>query len=314
MRDEAWLLGEAVTSAMPTRRPLLHWLLLLALVAMWGSSFMLTKVALGAIHPLGLVAGRLTIGAALLIAILTALRRPWPGGSRLWLSFLVMAVLGNALPFLLISWGQQGIDSGLAGILMAVMPLTTVVLAHFFIAGEHLTTLRVAGFALGFLGIVVLTGPELLLEFAGEGTALLSQLAVLGGAVCYAANTIVARRRPKSDPLIAATGVTLLAATLMLPAAAFTEPVSITRLPLAPALALLALGLISTALATVVYFKLVTIAGPSFLSLINYLIPLWAVVVGMIFLAETPEWRWLGALALILAGIGLSEGRKRAGQ
>ncbi|MDH3473641.1 MAG: DMT family transporter [Rhodospirillales bacterium] len=296
---------------MADRRPLLHWLLLLALVAMWGSSFMFTKVALEALAPLGLVAARLTIGAALLVALLSALRRPWPGGSRLWLFFLAMALLGNALPFFLISWGQQRIDSGLAGILMAVMPLATLVLAHFLVEGEGLTRRRAGGFALGFLGIVALMGPEALLEMRGEGTVLLSQLAVLCGALCYAANTIVARRRPTSDPLVAAAGVTLLAAAVMLPAAAFTAPVSIIRLPLAPALALLALGAISTGLATVVYFKLVTLAGPTFLSLINYLIPIWAVAVGMIVLAERPEWTALAGLALILGGIGLSESSRR---
>ena len=300
-------------------RPLTHWLLLLALVAMWGSSFMLVKVALQAIGPLHLVAGRLVIGAAVLAALLLALGRRWPQGRRMWGFFLAMAITGNALPFLLISWGQQGIDSGLAGILMAVMPLTTLVLAHFLVADERLSGARVGGFLLGFLGIVVLIGPEALLEVSGEGTALLSQLSVLGGAICYAANTVIARRRPDCEPISAAAGVMLLAAGVMLPAAwAFGGPLPFAGLPVAalppgPLFALAALGLVSTALATVVYLKLVTLAGAGFVALINYLIPLWAVLVGMAILDERPAWTALLALGLILAGVALSEklSRKR---
>ena len=299
---------------MAPTRPLLHWLLLVALVAMWGSSFLLTKVALAAVPPAGLVAARLVIAAAVLAGLLLVLRRAWPRSPRLWGFFLAMAITGNALPFLLIAWGQQRIDSGLAGILMAVMPLTTVVLAHFF-AGERLTGRRVAGFALGFLGIVVLVGPEALLELGGTGTALLSELSVLGGALCYAANTIIARRRPESDPLVATAGVMVVASLLMVPLAVGSGVPAPGEMTLAAALAVLALGLVSTALATVVYFKLITVAGPTFLSLINYLIPLWAVAVGMIFLGEQPQWSALAALALILTGIGLSEsGRRKTGQ
>jgi drug/metabolite transporter (DMT)-like permease len=293
------------------RRPPTHWLLLVALVAMWGSSFMFTKIAVSALPPETVVAGRLAIAGAGLTALLFALGKALPGGRRLWLFFLAMAVLGNALPFWLISWGQQRIDSGLAGILMAIMPLTTLVLAHFFVAGERLSPIRLAGFVLGFIGIVVLVGPDALLELEVGGTALLSELAVLSGAVCYAINTIVARRRPDSNPLVAGAGVMLLASVIMVPLALAGGPPAISEIPGAAALAVAVLGIVSTALATVVYFKLVSAAGPTFLSLINYLIPLWAVVVGMVFLGETPEWRALGALALILSGIALSEARRR---
>jgi drug/metabolite transporter (DMT)-like permease len=294
------------------RRPLLHWLLLAALVAMWGSSFMFTKVAVSALPPETVVAGRLVIAAAGLTALLFALGKALPGGRRLWLFFLALAVLGNALPFWLISWGQQRIDSGLAGILMAIMPLTTLVLAHFFVAGERLSPIRLAGFVLGFIGIVVLVGPDALLELEVGGTVLLSELAVLGGAVCYAINTIVARRRPDSDPLVAGAGVMILASAIMVPLALAGGAPAIAAIPATAALAVAVLGVVSTALATVVYFKLVTAAGPTFLSLVNYLIPLWAVVVGMIFLGETPEWRALAALGLILSGIALSEAKRRA--
>jgi len=296
-------------------RPLVHWLLLAALVAMWGSSFMFTKVALTAFAPDVLVASRLVMAAAILLGLLAVRRKGLPRSGRLWLFVIAMAVMGNALPFWLISWGQQRIDSNLAGILMAVMPLSTVVLAHFFVAGERLNRAKAAGFLLGFLGIVVLTGPEALLELKGQGTALLYELSVLGGAVCYAINTIIARRRPASDPLVAAAGVMLTASLFMVPLAALgAPPPSLARIGLAPAFALLFLGLISTATATVVYLKLVTLAGPSFVSLINYLIPLWAVLAGLIFLAEVPEWSALAALALILSGIALSErwGRRPA--
>ncbi len=299
---------------MSPRRPLLHWLLLLALVAMWGTSFLLTKVAVAAIAPLDLVAGRFVLGTAVLLALLIVTRRRLPAGGRLWLFIVAIALVGNCIPFLLISWGQQRIDSGLAGILMAIMPLTTVMLAHFFVAGERLNRFKAAGFLLGFLGIVVLMGPAVLLELSGSGAVLLSQLSVLGGAVCYAVNTIIARHRPKSDALVAAAGVSLVACLIMAPVSAATGLPDLSTIPAPALMALAGLGVVSTALATVVYFKLIALAGPSFLSLINYLIPAWAVLAGMLVLGERPDWTAFAGLALILCGIALAEtkGRKAA--
>ncbi len=298
------------------RRPLLHWVLLLALVAMWGSSFMLTKVAVSAISPSSVVAGRLVIAAVILGIAVMVMGQRLPGWGRHWLFFIAMAVMGNCVPFWLISWGQRGIDSGVAGILMAVMPLTTLVLAHIFVEGEKLTPYRAAGFATGFAGIVVLIGPEAVQELTGAGSHLLPKLAVLAGALCYAVATIIARRGPESDALVAATGVAIAASLIMVPVAApvaaFDDSLMGSHVPAASLVAIAILGVISTALATVVYFKLISLAGPSFLSLINYLIPLWAVLVGMIVLGEQPEWRALGALALVLSGIALSELKRPA--
>ncbi|MEM7224866.1 MAG: DMT family transporter [Pseudomonadota bacterium] len=291
---------------MPHQRPLLHWLMLGALVAMWGSSFLFTKIAVDALDPGTIVFARLGIGAGLLLAVVLVLGKRFPKSWRAWGFFLAMAVMGNALPFFLITWGQQGIDSGVAGILMAIMPLSTLVLAHFLVAGERLTPLRGLGFLVGFGGIVVLIGPDTLLKLEGEGGALLSQLSVLGGALCYAVNTIIARRRPASDHTAAAAGVMLLAFALSVPV--LGPELSLPgELPLGAALAVGALGLFSTALATVVYLNLIMLAGPSFVALLNYLIPLWAVLLGMLLLGERPGWSALLALALVLGGIGLSE-------
>lgn len=293
------------------RRPLLHWVLLLALVVMWGSSFMLTKVAVSAIAPSSVVAGRLVIAAVILALALTVLGRRLPGWGRHWVFFIAMAVMGNGLPFWLISWGQQGIDSGVAGILMAVMPLATLVLAHIFVEGERLTVIRASGFAIGFAGIVVLVGPEAVSELTGAGSDLLPELSVLAGALCYAVATIIARRRPDGDALVAATGVAIAASLIMAPVAALGDSPAIFRIAPESLAAVGILGIVSTALATVVYFKLIALAGPSFLSLINYLIPLWAVLVGMVALGEQPKWTALGALALVLSGIALSEFKRR---
>jgi drug/metabolite transporter (DMT)-like permease len=296
---------------MAPKRPLLHWLLLFALVAMWGSSFLFTKIAVAAIAPLDLVAGRFVLASLVLGALLAATRRGPPRGARLWLFIAAMALIGNCVPFWLISWGQQRIDSGLAGILMAVMPLSTVMLAHFFVAGERLNRFKAAGFLIGFLGIVVLVGPAVLLELGGSGTTLVSEVAVLGGALCYAVNTIIARRRPDSDALAVSAGVALTACLVMAPVAAATGLPDPGQLPVSAVIAVLWLGVVSTATATVVYFKLITLAGPSFLSLINYLIPAWAVLMGALFLGERPAWTALAGLALILSGIALAETRGR---
>ena len=293
-----------------TNRPLSHWLMLGALVAMWGSSFLWTKVAVTAFSPTDIVAWRLVIGAGILATLLVISRAPWPRGARLWVFLLIMAIVGNGLPFWLISWGQQAIDSGLAGILMAIMPPTTLVLAYFFVAGERLNALRIAGFSLAFAGIVVLTGPEALLEISGTGTALLAELAVLGGAVCFAAATIIARLGPPSGSLPRSVGVTLLGALIIGPLAASTGGGLEIEASREAAIALGLLGLLSSGLATVVFFRLIAAAGPSFFSLANYLIPIWALALGVIVLNEEPSWRGLIALVLVLSGIALSELRR----
>ena len=293
-------------------RPLEHWLLLFALVAMWGSSFLLTKIAVTAFSPTTIVAWRMVIGATVLVILLAAMRRAWPRGLRLWGFFLGMAIVGNCLPFWLISWGQGAIDSGLAGILMAIMPPTTLVLAHFFVAGERLTPMRVAGFLVAFAGVVVLMGPEVLLEIDGTGTALLSELAMLGAAICYAVAAIMARIGPPGDAMGRSLGVALLGVVVMMPLALATGEAWTPQVELEAAIALGLLGLFSTGIAMIVYFRLIAEAGPTFMSLINYLIPLWALVLGMVALDERPTWHALIALVLVLSGIALSEHKARS--
>lgn len=291
-----------------TPHPPGDWARLFALTVLWGSAFLLTKVAVSSLPPDLVVAGRLAVACLLLVPVLALRRSPgtrkasW--GARLWVFLLLIAVLGNVLPFSLIAWGQQRIDSALAGILMAVMPLATLGLSHYLVPGERLTPYRIAGFLLGFSGVLVLMGPDALRGATkGEGS-LLGMLAVLGGALCYAISAILARLRPASDALPSAAATTLLAAGLMLPIVLGAGSPELPREPTAASLgAVLALGAFSTALASILYFQLIKSAGPAFVSQLNYLIPLWAVAAGMLFLGERPEPNALHALLLILGGI-----------
>jgi drug/metabolite transporter (DMT)-like permease len=292
-------------------RPLGHWLLLFALVAMWGSAFMFTGIAVRAFSPTALVTIRLVIAAVLLTGLVALRRARFPRNRRFWLFSIAISLAGNCVPFWLISFGQQRIDSGLAGILMGVMPLTTMALAHFFVRGERLNATKIAGFMVGFGGLVALMGPDALLELKGQGTELLYQLAVLAGAVCYAINAIVARHRPPADPLVAAAGVMLAGSAIMLPIGAVPASAELVTAPPAPLAAMLALAIVATAIATVVFLKLVTAAGPSFTSFINYLIPVWALFMGVVFMGEQLGPRVVVALVLILSGIALSEAGSR---
>ena len=288
-------------------RPPGHWLLLLALVAMWGSAFMFTGIAVRDFSPTALVAIRLGIAAVLLTGLVLTRGHGFPRTRQFWLFSVAMALAGNCVPFWLISFGQQRIDSGLAGILMGIMPLTTMVLAHFFVQGERLNTTKAAGFIVGFGGLVLLIGPEALLELRGQGTEILYQLAVVVGAICYAANAIIARHRPPADPLVAAAGVMLAGSAVMVPIGGAPASAQLIAAAPAPLAAMLALSIVATAIATVVFLKLVATAGPSFTSFINYLIPVWALLMGMIFLGEAPTPTVLIALVLILSGIALGE-------
>lgn len=291
-------------------RPLSHWLLLVTLSLLWGSSFALTRIAVAELEPAMLVVGRNLLASLALLGLVLLLGRAWPRGGRLWGFMLAIAVVGNMTPFLLISWGQQRIDSGLAGILMAIMPLMTLVLAHFLVAVERMTSARLAGFVIGFAGILALVGPAALRELGGQGETLLAQLAVLLAACCYAINTIIARHKPASDAWSTSALVLGMACLLTLPLALLpAESAWPTGLSSAALWAVVVLGVLCTALGSVVYFTLVAAAGPTFLSLINYLIPLWAVAIGLLFLGERPEWNHLLALGMILLGVGVSQRR-----
>jgi drug/metabolite transporter (DMT)-like permease len=279
------------------------WILLSALAAMWGSAFLFIKLGVATVPPATLVAGRILLGALILYAALRWQGLALPRGGRAWAPFAAIAFLGNGAPFYLISWGQQTIDSAVAGILMAVMPLTTLLLAHFFVAGERMTLWRTAGFAIGFGGIVVLMGPDAL---AGLDSHIVAELAVLAGAICYAANSVLSRRLIAADFLVASTAVMIVATVLTLPLALLLDrPWTIT--PGAASLASIVwLGIGPTALATILYFKLIATAGPTFMSLVNYISPVVALLAGVFLLGEQPGPRAFAGLALILLGIAVS--------
>lgn len=284
--------------------------MLLSLALIWGSSFLLTKIAVASLAPDLVVAGRLLVAALILAPLAWLIAERPAGGARLWIFYLLIAIFGNVLPFFLIAWGQTAIDSGLAGILMAIMPLATLGLAHFLVPGERMTPPRLVGFLIGFVGVVVLMGPDALAGLGNGDGRLLHMLAVLGGALSYGVSAILARLRPASDAYFSAASTVTIALTLGLVVLGLGGGLSVQAVPSgAGLLAVILLGMVSTALATIIYFHLVRSAGPSFLAQLNYLIPLWAVLVGVIFLGEQPELNHLYGLALILGGILVTHAR-----
>jgi drug/metabolite transporter (DMT)-like permease len=298
---------------MRDRRPLLDWLSLLALSGLWGTSFLFVKLAVREVAPVTLVAVRFAIAASVLSAVMRARGLRLPSSPRVWSHYLLMGVVGNAVPFTLIAWGQIRVDVGLAGILMGVMPLMTLLLAHFFVPGERMTPRMVVGFAVGFIGLVMLLGPEALLELGGAASDLLSQLAIAAAAVFYAVNTIIARRLARLDALVSATTVMWTTSALMIPAALWLDRPWNLALSAESIASVIWLGLFATALATIIYFRVIQTAGPTFLSLINYLIPTVALTAGAIVLDEELVGGILVGMALILAGLAISQLGRRAG-
>jgi drug/metabolite transporter (DMT)-like permease len=291
-------------------RPLKDWAMLLALVAFWGSNFMFVKLGVSAVPPATLVAARLTIGAFILVAVVRALGYTFPPFGRAWIPYFVIALVGNCLPFWFISWGQQHIDSALAGVLMAIMPLVTLVLAHRFVQGERMTFYRFGGFLVGFLGIVVLMGPAALSGLGGSPVEVVSQLSVLCGAICYSANTVIARVKVRIDLMVAAAATVAIAALISVPVAlALDRPWRLE--PGSSTVAVITwIGVGPTAIATFIYFQLIRSAGPTFMSLVNYLVPCIALGAGVALMGETPGASAYAGLALILAGIAISQVRR----
>jgi drug/metabolite transporter (DMT)-like permease len=277
------------------------------LTVFWGLAFYLIAVGLRGLPPLTLVVVRLAVGAAALYPLMR-----WQGGrlpveGAWWVRFAVLAMLGNLVPFSLISWAETRITSGQAGLLMALMPISTVLLAHLFVAHEQITRRRMMGILLGFIGVGILVGADAVSALGGG--QLLAQLAVIAATLAYAVNAVYTKRLPQIDTLVVATGSLLIGTVMLAPVALLLEQ-PWQQLPgLDAVMAVLVLGVFSTGLATWVYFRVVSDCGPGFLSIINYMIPAVAFVAGVAFLDEPAGWSQFAGLLVICAGIFLSQSR-----
>jgi drug/metabolite transporter (DMT)-like permease len=277
--------------------------LLLSLATIWSSSFGFIKVAVETVPPVSVTAGRLILATVIIVTYARLRGHRFPDEPGLWPKFFLIGLFGNALPFTLIGWGEVRIDSGLAAILMAVMPIATLVLAHFFADGERMNPARVAGVTFGFGGVLVLIGPDAL---GGLGDNAIRQTAVACGAACYAVATVIARRLPKMPTSLSSAGALMGATTFILPVSlVFDRPWT-----LAPSaeslLSVIILGLFPTALAYILYFTLLRRTDANFIALNNYLIPCLGVIWGILFLDELLHWRALLALGIILTGVAFT--------
>lgn len=284
-----------------------EWGMLVTLSVVWGGSFFFVEVALADIPPLTLVLGRVGL-AALSIWIWLAVSRRLPRlDLRLCRAFLVMGALNNALPFTLIVWGQVHIASALASILNAATPVFTVLLAHLLTRDERLSPAKALGVAAGFAGVVVMIGPDAL---SGLGVAVFAQLAVLGAALSYAFAGIYGRRFRGLPSEITAAGQLAASSLLMTPLALYVDrPWDLAMPTLESWGAMIALAVLSTAFAYLLYFRILKTAGATNLLLVTFLVPVSAILLGVGILGEHLSAGQIAGMLLISLGLLVIDGR-----
>jgi drug/metabolite transporter (DMT)-like permease len=300
-----------VSRAVPAARSLSgsDWLLLILLSVVWGGSFFFAKIAVAELPPLSIVLARVALAAAALHLLLRATGQRMPGDLLLWRDFLLMGLLNNAIPFSLIFWGQQEIASGLASILNATTPLFTVLVAHAGTRDEKATPAKLLGVALGIGGVALMIGLD---RVAGFGGHLARELAVLAAALSYACAGVFGRRFKGRPPLVVAAGQLTGSAILILPAALLIDRPWTLPLPSSGTLAaLIGLALLSTALAYVIFFRILARAGATNLLLVTFLIPVSALLLGVAFLSERVTGHQLLGMLLIGLGLAVIDGRWR---
>jgi drug/metabolite transporter (DMT)-like permease len=275
--------------------------LLLALAAIWGASFLFIKLGVEEVEPAVVVLGRIAVGFGVLLPLVLA-RGVRPDMRAMWVPFLVLGTLNNAVPYWLLAFAETRIDSGLAAVIQAAAPILTVVLATRIDPSQRVRGLRLVGVAVGFVGVALLVGVQ-------EGGQLVAAFAVLGTATCYALSALYAGRAvrtfPPLDVTIGQLGVGLL---LALPFGFSQLP---SEAPPAKAVAaIVALGALSTGVAYLLYFTLIAHAGASRAILVTYLVPAFALVYGTVFLDEAVTVSALAGLVLILGGTALGTGMR----
>ena len=297
---------------------LADWLIFAFIIGIGGSSFAMIRGAVETVPPAVVTVGRLWVGAIFLYAVMKHAGRKFPpliedtgNGATLhshWRWMISIGVIGYIAPFFLFPWAQQFVDSGLAGIYMAFMPIWTVVLAFLF-AGEALGPRKIIGFALGLIGVVLLIGPGVV--GLAQTTALAPQLALLAATMCYAVQAVITRNAPQIRPRVFAAGALLSAAVLSTPALFLTDP-KFGEWSFVGILNVLGLGFGPTGLGAILLIIVIQRVGAGFMAAANYLTPVWAVVLGAVIFSERLELSAFLALVVILAGVAISQRNGRA--
>ena len=284
------------------------WLMVATLAFVWGGTFMVTEVALTGMTPFWLAASRIGFAAVVMCSI-WGLR-----GFKLFqtrpthqqtITMIFIGAFSSTVPFALLAWGQQHVTSGFAGVSMASSALIVLPLAHFMVPGERMTWRRVLGFIIGFCGVAVLVGGQAF-ESTGASLETFGRMACIGAAACYATSSIILRRLPEVDPIGLASVLLLIGACFSIPLAFAVE--GSPAIPGTEILLVLAfLGLVPTAAANFLRVLVVRSAGPVFMSLVNYQVPLWSVLLGALILSEPLPPSLVYAMFLILAGLAISQ-------
>ncbi len=287
---------------------------LAVLALVWGSSFLLIKLALEGLTPIQVVLGRLVAGAGVLGVIVRLRRQPLPRTAALWGHLALMGIVANIVPFFLFAWGEQRISSGLAGVLNGTTPLFTLAIAMGALPEERLSAQRAGGLLLGFAGVVLVVGPGLGPEGAdGLLGSVPGQLACLAAAACYGVAFVYTRRflAGSGFPPLALSACQLGAASAMLAVLAPVVARTPVQLTLSVVASVAVLGAVGTGLAYLLFYRLIGDAGATTVSMVTYLIPVVAVILGIIVLGEPLTWNVFAGAAVVIVGVALAEGRLR---
>ncbi len=296
--------------AMPSHPTSRDWLLFGLISFFWGSSYLFIKIGIETLSPLTLIAGRLFFGSLVLGVALKLARVTLPRDRATYGKLVVMAVFNIVLPFSLITWGERYIDSSLAAILQATTPLFTIVIGSLALAEEAITLNRLVGLTLGFGGVVVLFSHGL---SGGSTSSLPGEIALVLSSISYAAGNVFVRVRMRgfhpTVPAFFQVTFALLITTVL--ALILESPIHLPDTPRA-LFAVVWLGVFGSSLAYLIYFRLVHVLGATRMSLITYVMPIVGIVMGVLVLNETIDLRTIVGTAIILAGVGLVNGRRGA--
>ena len=281
--------------------------LLLFLAMLWGPSFLFIKVAVAEIPPFTMILARVSIAAAILLALLRMQKRHLPPVGRVWLYIAIVALFHNSFPFVLLSWAEQHIDSALASILNALTPILTMILAHLLTADDKITNVKAVGIGLGLSGTALLVLPALL---AGVQASALGMLAMIVVTASYGFALVMSRKHLRGlPPLVAPAGQLLVAALYLLPFSLILDkPFSLPVPSLQATGSVVALAALGTSVAFIVYYRLIESADATYASLVTYLVPIFGILLGVLVLGERLAWNDLVGFALILAGVMLVNG------